>query len=111
MASRCVIMSHLRWFSTELGFAFRTGPCSRPRWSLRHTFTCSARSAELSTDTPMKTAARRSLGLLQWRQEDNAETEVDTYLKRTYGGKVKSCDIVQREDLDLVGSSMPRGRD
>lgn len=39
--------------------------------------------------------------------KDEAEAEVDTYLKRTYGGIVKSCEVVEREDLDLVNKILP----
>eukprot|EP00873_Tetraselmis_striata_P038899 jgi/Tetstr1/459163/TSEL_004609.t1 len=33
--------------------------------------------------------------------KDNFESEVETYLKRSYGGRIKTTEIVQREDLDL----------
>jgi hypothetical protein len=36
--------------------------------------------------------------------QENAEAEVETYLKRSYGGRIKTTEVVKREDLDLVGS-------
>ena len=34
----------------------------------------------------------------------HSESEVEAYLRRKYEGRIKNVDIVQREDLDLVGA-------
>ena len=39
--------------------------------------------------------------------QDNSESEVEAYLRRKYEGRIKSVEIVEREDLDLVNFPIP----